>query len=189
MIDLKAIRSDGDWTLFLDRDGVINERLPGVYIGDIRDFKFIQGVPDALAKASRIFRYIFIVTNQQGIGKGLMSASDLENVHGYMLDLISKAGGRIDALYYCPAVEAEQHPDRKPATGMALKAKQDFSDLEFSHAVMVGDSPSDILFGQRLGMKTVFAGPKGSADTMEVLPDLCCDSLTDFISAFYLPIS
>lgn len=144
------------WALFLDRDGVINQRLPGAYVRTIEEFRFIDGVKEGLALLKNIFEPIVIVTNQQGIGKGLMSESDLDAIHRHMLDEITAAGGCIDAIFYCPALESENHPDRKPATGMAMHAKQDYPGIDFSRSFMVGDSENDMKFGKALGMKTVF---------------------------------
>lgn len=144
------------WSLFLDRDGVINKRLPGDYVKSPEEFEFIGGVKTALARLSDIFNHIIIVTNQQGIGKGIMTEKDLEKVHREMIAEIEKSGGRIDAVYFCPALEADRHPDRKPATGMALKAKDQFPDLSLEKSIMVGDSASDIQFGRQAGMRTVY---------------------------------
>ena len=68
-------------TLFLDRDGVINVKLEGKYVQDFSEFKFISGSLSAISKLSQIFSRIIIVTNQQGIGKGIMSQSDLNTLH------------------------------------------------------------------------------------------------------------
>jgi len=145
-----------EWTLFLDRDGVINQRLPGDYVKMPDQFIFIEGVKPALAKLRKIFPTIIVVTNQQGIGKGLMSEPDLELIHRAMQDEVVVSGGRIDAVFYCPALDTDGHPDRKPASGMALRAKQAFPEIQFNKAIMVGDSESDILFGKNLGMLTVY---------------------------------
>ena len=182
MTDLKSIAKDGRWTLFLDRDGVINVRIPGVYINDLRDFCFEEGAKDAIARAATIFRRVFVVTNQQGIGKRLMTTGELEMVHSFMREEIEKAGGRLDGIYYCPAVEGDDHPHRKPNPGMAYLAKQDFPEVDFSRSIMIGDRSSDILFGKNLGMTTVLVTPGGTGENPEVLPDLCCKSLAEFIS-------
>lgn len=149
---------DKNWTLFLDRDGVINKRLVDDYVKSWDAFEFEAGVLDAIANFSKIFEYIFIVTNQQGIAKGLMTAQDLQNIHNQMLVAIENAGGYIDAVFYCPHWAKDHCECRKPRTGMALQAKAAFPTIDFTKSVMVGDSPSDIEMGYQLGMKTVFIG-------------------------------
>ena len=143
------------YTLFLDRDGVINQRNVGGYITSWSDFKFLPGVLDALADFSQMFQCIVIVTNQQGIGKGIMTKATLEKVHNNMLTSIQKAGGHINKVYFCPELSIHNPKCRKPNIGMGLQAKADFPEIDFGHSIMVGDSLSDIEFGQRLGMQTV----------------------------------
>jgi len=154
----KDLSPDKSWTLFLDRDGVINERLVGDYVKKPDEFRFIEGVPGAIAGLSNIFGRIVIVTNQQGIGKGLMRLSDLEIVHVKMLEGIHAAGGRIDKIYYCPHLESDQCDCRKPNTGMALQAQKDFPEIDFNKSIMVGDGLHDMKFGKALQMYTIFIG-------------------------------
>ena len=142
-------------TLFLDRDGVINVRIPGEYVTRWEDFQFIEGVPAAIAKYSQIFKRILVVTNQQGIGKGIMTEADLNAVHEQMIKAIEAAGGRIDRVYFCPKLARNKPFCRKPNIGMGRQAKSHFPEIDFSKSIMVGDSLSDIGFGCRLGMKTV----------------------------------
>ena len=77
--------------LFLDRDGVLNERIVDGYATRIEDFKILDGVLDALAMLSHKFDRIFMVTNQQGIGKGLMTDDDLQSIHGWFLEQVEPA--------------------------------------------------------------------------------------------------
>jgi len=158
--DIKKAVEQGDWTLFLDRDGVINRRLVDDYVKSWEEFEFLPGVLEAIAIFSRIFKRIFIITNQQGIGKGLMTEADLQDIHEKMLKEIQAAGGRIDSIYYCPSLAKENSPRRKPNPGMAWMAEKDFPDIEFSKSVMAGDSKSDMEFGRRAGMHCVFIGEK-----------------------------
>ena len=141
--------------LFLDRDGVLNVRIVDSYVTRPEEFVIIDGVLEALAALAPRFDYIFIVTNQQGIGKGLMTEDDLALIHKAFLEKVTAAGGRIDRVYHCPALKAEHSFQRKPAIGMALRARHDFPDLQLRSSVMVGDSRSDMLFGRRAGMQTV----------------------------------
>jgi D-glycero-D-manno-heptose 1,7-bisphosphate phosphatase len=168
---------DRSWTLFLDRDGVINVRIPGDYVKNPEEFVFIEGVPESVAVLSEVFGHIFVVTNQQGIGKGIMTERNLEEVHDYMRQILHGVNGRIAQVYHAPALASEGSSLRKPETGMGLKAKEDFPEVDFERSVMVGDSDSDIEFGKRLGMKTVKIG-KAEEDRSGA--DLCFETLVEF---------
>ncbi len=141
-------------TLFLDRDGVINVRIPGGYVAKPEEFQFLEGVLEAIPLLNAIFDRILIVTNQQGIGKGLMTSEDLEEVHRRMVEEISEAGGRIEKIYFCPDLADKQPNCRKPAPAMALQAKSEYPEIDFQHSWMVGDSLSDLEFGWNSRMHT-----------------------------------
>lgn len=153
---LEDLRIDSSWTLFLDRDGVINHRLPGDYVKSIDSLNLIAGSLEAIAQFSKLFGRIVIVTNQQGIGKGLYTHEDLTTVHDYLQSLVTEAGGKIDGIFYCPHLATEGCQCRKPRPGMAFQAKQQFPEIEFHKSFLVGDSPSDIAMGNSVGMKTVW---------------------------------
>ncbi|MEQ9186219.1 MAG: HAD-IIIA family hydrolase [Cryomorphaceae bacterium] len=149
---------DENWTLFLDRDGVINQKLENDYVKHIDDFAFLPEVHKALAICSNAFGPIVVVTNQQGVGKGLMTENELLGIHQFMLAEVFTNGGRIDAIYHCSGLAEDDPPCRKPNTGMAFEARERFPEIDFRKSVMVGDSVSDMEFGHRLGMKCVRIG-------------------------------
>ena len=149
------LKIDKTWSLFLDRDGVINKRIVGGYVRSWDQFEFLPAVLDALKLISGNFERIIVVSNQQGVGKGLMTDKDVEAIHERMSEEIRKAGGTIDKTYYCPFLEENKSILRKPNIGMALKARKEFPGINFKRSVMVGDSFSDMIFGKRLKMKTV----------------------------------
>jgi len=153
---LKDLHIDKSWSLFLDRDGVINRRIPGDYIRKWKDFEFLPGVRESIAVFNKHFGKIFIVTNQQGIGKGLMSERELEDIHNQMTEEIQFEGGRIQKIYHSPFREEEKSVFRKPNPGMARKAKIDFPEIDFQKSLMIGDSISDMQFGKNSGMFTIF---------------------------------
>ncbi len=153
MIPLKEINKS--WTLFLDRDGVINYEKHKDYIHTWDEFKFYEGVTDAIKIFAKRFKYIIIVTNQKGVGKGLTKIEDLNIIHANMKQEIEMAGGRIDAIYFCSELE-ETSPNRKPNPGMGLQAVEKFPDIDLSKAIMVGNTVSDMEFGRNLGVYTVF---------------------------------
>ncbi len=170
-----------NWTLFLDRDGVINERLVGDYVKQWNEFQFVDGALEAIARLSDIFGKIFVVTNQQGVGKGIMSREQLDLIHERMISEIEKTGGSIDKIYSCTELE-EKHPFcRKPNSGMALQARRDFPEIKFKRSFMVGDSISDLRFGKKLGMKAVLIAPENTlAKKFPELTSFWFDSLRAF---------
>ncbi len=155
-LSLQNLRINQDTVLFLDRDGVINQRIPNDYVKSWDEFVFLPKVKEALAIFTTIFSKIFVVTNQQGIGKGLMKEEMLHQIHQKMSDEFEKVGGHIRQVYYAPELHSENPVNRKPAIGMALQAKAQFPDIDLQNAIMIGDSESDIAFGHNAGMQTIF---------------------------------
>lgn len=168
---------DSSWCLFLDRDGVINTRKIGGYIQTVEEFEFLDDADTAIAELSAIFKYVFVVTNQQGIGKGLMTEENLSDIHCYMSKQVDLKGGRITKCYYAPDLHGENNSLRKPNTGMGLLAKEEYPDVDFSKSVIVGDSDTDIQFGIKLGMKTVRII---NGEKIVTPSDLCVNSLKEF---------
>ena len=138
-------------TLFLDRDGVINRLRPDDYVKNWEEFEFMPGMLDRLARWSGRFRRILVVTNQRGVGKGIMSLDDLNRIHDRMIEEIERHGGRIDHIYFCTALSPDD-PNRKTQTGMAQQARIDFPDIDFARSLMIGDSESDRQFARNAGM-------------------------------------
>lgn len=180
-LDLKTI--DNSWTIFIDRDGVINHEKKEDYILNPGEFRFYEGIPEAFKKLRNHFGKIIIVSNQRGVGKGVMSESDLQDIHRKMVEEIEIAGGHIDKIYYCTSTD-NKHPGRKPNPGMAFHAKTDFPDIDLSKSVIIGNKPSDMLFGRNAGMHTVFVA---TTNPDIVLPhpdiDVLFTSLPDFVKA------
>ncbi len=171
------INIDKSWSLFLDRDGVINEKLENDYVKCWDEFIFKNRSLEAIAGLGETFGRIIVVTNQRGVGLGLMTEEALKKIHDNMLEEVSKVSGRIDKIYYCTGVD-DNSECRKPNIGMGLKAKSDFPEIEFSKSIMVGDSISDMEFGKNLGMKTVFIGDMSEHEEIDCL--LNFNSLIDF---------
>jgi len=181
MLDLKQINKS--WTLFLDRDGVINHDTPNDYVRNADQFRFYDDVLKALSYFHQKFGRIIVVTNQRGVGRGLMTEEDLLLIHEKMLLDVDDSGGKIDKVYYCTSMDND-HPNRKPNPGMAIDARKDFPEIDFSRAVIVGNNLSDMGFGRNAGIYTVFVRTTNPEVTLpHPLIDLICDTLPDFAKA------
>jgi D-glycero-D-manno-heptose 1,7-bisphosphate phosphatase len=143
------------WTLFLDRDGVINYENPGTYVRNWGEFIFYPQAAENISYFNKRFLHLILATNQRGVTKAMMTLTDLENIHANMLKGIEEKGGKIDRIYYCVDEEASS-PCRKPNPGMAFQAVKDFPGIDLKKSLMVGNNISDMLFGKNAGMKTVF---------------------------------
>lgn len=178
---------DKSWTLFLDRDGVINVEKHQDYVYDYNEFRFYDGTLEAIKILSDHFGRIIIVTNQRGVEKLLMTEQALIETHDEMLRDIELAGGKIDAIYYCTSLE-NTHPNRKPQSGMAFLAKEKFPEIDFQKSIMVGNNLSDMIFGRNAGMFTAYV--KTTNPNVElpnpVIDDVFMD-LADFAASINTP--
>jgi D-glycero-alpha-D-manno-heptose 1-phosphate guanylyltransferase len=180
-LDLKSINRE--WTLFIDRDGVINREKKEEYIRNWGEFSFYEGVSSAFAILAQKFGKIIVISNQRGVGRGLMTEADLQDIHHRMKRELERAGGRIDAIYYCTSTD-NKHAWRKPNPGLAFQAKKDFPEIDLSRTIMVGNKPSDMLFGRYAGIYTVFVqttNPEHPANHSDI--DLSYATLEDFAKA------
>lgn len=146
---------DQSWTLFLDRDGVLNYEIQGTYVRNWEEFVFYPQAVENIVYFNTRFQRLLLATNQRGVTKGIMTLADLEYIHGNMLKNIEDKGGKIDRIYYCLDAETAS-PCRKPNPGMAFQAADDFPDINLEKSLMIGNNVSDMLFGKNAGMKTVF---------------------------------
>ena len=142
-------------TLFLDRDGVINKKLEERYVTNFNEFIFIENSVLAINKLYEIFKRILVVTNQQGIGKGIMTEDDLHLLHKQMQRALNPDFNLIDKIYFCPCLEGDDCKCRKPKTGMFENAKLDYPEIDIENSFLVGDSESDIIAGKNFGLNTV----------------------------------
>ena len=140
--------------LFLDRDGVLTEEIG--YITSVEDMHIFSYAAECIRQIHEKGYYAIVITNQSGIARGLFTEENLKELNTFLKEM---AG--VDAIYYCP-----HHPDgdvdeyrkickcRKPGIGLLEQACNDF-DIDMNRSYMVGDRASDILTGQRTGIKTV----------------------------------
>jgi histidinol-phosphate phosphatase family protein len=145
--------------VFLDRDGVINRKMAeGHYVTQWSGFEFLPGVFEAIRLMNDSYRLVIVVTNQQCIGKGIVTMEAIEGIHLRMARSLDERGARIDGIYVCPHLASDECSCRKPATGLFEMAAMDFRrrgiSIDMARSHMVGDSDSDILAGERAGLAT-----------------------------------
>jgi D-glycero-D-manno-heptose 1,7-bisphosphate phosphatase len=150
--------------LFLDRDGVLNEDQG--YVHRWEDFRWIPGAKESVAAFNRAGWLVIVVTNQSGVGRGYYTEDDMHALHRRMEAELAEAGGRIDAIYFCPdhpdaPLARYRHPDppsRKPNPGMILQALQEWP-IDAERSLLVGDKPSDLEAAVRAGIRAaLFTG-------------------------------
>jgi histidinol-phosphate phosphatase family protein len=141
--------------LFLDRDGVINERIFGSYVTNWSEFKFTPGIVSALGQVSTLQLPIIVVSNQAGVGKNLVTKDQLAEITQRFVGELAAAGARIDAVYYCPHRPDENCRCRKPATGLLTRAAADWN-IDLRRSVLIGDSQSDLAAATSVGCKSLY---------------------------------
>jgi D-glycero-alpha-D-manno-heptose 1-phosphate guanylyltransferase len=150
----KAVLKASAQTLFLDRDGVLNRHICPGYVTRWSEWEWLPGVLEELPRWAAKFPRIVLVSNQRGVGKGVMTDEDLSRVHAQMMADILEAGGRIDLALYCTSV-SDEDPRRKPNTGMFREAQALFPEIDAKSSVMLGDTQTDAAFAENCGMKFI----------------------------------
>ena len=140
-------------TIFLDRDGVINENRSD-YVKRWSEFRFFSGSREAIAKLTQAGHRIVVCTNQAGVARGTISVEAVEDIHHSMIESICDFGGKIEKVYYCPHNRDGDCCCRKPRPGMLLQARDEL-DIDMRDAVFIGDSISDIRAGLAAGIHAV----------------------------------
>ncbi|MFH1563262.1 MAG: D-glycero-beta-D-manno-heptose 1,7-bisphosphate 7-phosphatase [Nitrospirota bacterium] len=139
--------------VFLDRDGVINKKLPNDYVKSWAEFEFLPGVQEAIKLLNEAKFKVIVVTNQAGVGKEIVKEEQLRRIHQQMLDELKEHSAQIDAVYYCPHRQEDNCNCRKPKPGLLQKAGKEFN-IDFKNSWMIGDEPKDIEAGKSAGCKT-----------------------------------
>ena len=174
-------------TVFLDRDGVLNEKMPeGRYVASLADFHLLPGVAEAIGRLNRAGVRVAVVSNQRGIALGLYTAADVNDLHSALQELLATRGAHVDGFYFCPH-DKGQCNCRKPLPGLFERAVAEFPEITAATSVMIGDSLSDIEFGRRLGMLTVFiegasGRQKPGSEAAGELADLRFPSLVEAVN-------
>lgn len=147
-----------DCAVFFDRDGIVNERLIGDYVKSINEFIFNEDFFGTMKITKSLGFLSFLITNQQGIGKKIMTFADLGEIHNFMNQkLVEKSGCTFNEIFVCGSLNSDNDPRRKPNPGMILEAIEKYG-LNPQKCIMVGDSESDILAGYNAGTNTIFIG-------------------------------
>ena len=174
-------------TVFLDRDGVINEKVPeGRYVSSESEFRILPGVPEAIANLNREGIRVIVVSNQRGVALGDLTLEIVDRIHALLQERLNEYGAHVDAIYICPH-DRGACSCRKPSPGLYLEAKNRFPEIMPHTSVMIGDSLSDIEFGYRIGMRTIWiAGSpdlrKPGWEVAEKLADQTCSSLPEAVA-------
>jgi histidinol-phosphate phosphatase family protein len=183
--ELVSQRVGREWCLFLVRDGVINRQVIGDYVRTPRDFVWLPGARHAMAKLRKWAPHLVVVTNQQGIGKGLMTADDLAAIHQGIRRELAGDGVAVDAFKVCPHLESAACACRKPRPGLIVDWLEQNPEAEPSLSMMVGDSRSDLELARNVaaitgGCASIQVGGLGEVNE---LADASFDSLWDFAVA------
>lgn len=161
--------------VFFDRDGIINHRIIGDYVKKPEQFILHKEIPDIFKLLKSNGYLLILITNQQGVGKGLMTNSELEQVHNYMNELlINSCGFAFDDIYFCTELASANSFYRKPNPGMIIDAVNKWN-IDVNSSIMVGDADSDIFAGKGAGVKTILV--KNSASSAE--PDYHLSSIEE----------
>lgn len=138
---------------FFDRDGVVNGSPgEGSYVLSWWDFQFVEGVAEVLAYLKKKGWLLVMVTNQQCVGKGIITMAQLDAIHERMQTELGPAAA-FDAIYVSPHLKSENSPMRKPAPGMVLAAAEKY-DLDLKGSWLVGDHDRDIELARNAGIGT-----------------------------------
>jgi D-glycero-D-manno-heptose 1,7-bisphosphate phosphatase len=169
--------------VFVDRDGVINRKLPeGKYVTGWEEFELLPGVPAAIAALNHSGRKVIVVTNQRGVALGRMTQAEVEAIHDRLRGELAVEAASLDGIYYCPH-DRDACNCRKPGTGMIEAAFRDFPGAGPENSILIGDSLSDVECGRNARMPTIFIeNDEGNEkDGAKVLADATVRSLADAV--------
>ena len=174
-------RSVKSQAVFLDRDGVINADRTD-FVKSWEEFEFLPSSLEALAALATSSYRIVILTNQSGVGRGLLSETTLRQMHQRMMDRIHESGGRIDALYYCPHAPGAGCDCRKPLPGLFFKAAREW-DIDLASSWSVGDSRRDVEAAHSAGVPAILLDRILPDPSAELPPSLPVRRAADLLAA------
>jgi D-glycero-D-manno-heptose 1,7-bisphosphate phosphatase len=157
--------------IILDRDGVLNREAPDAgYIRAPGEFFWLPGSLEALALLQRAGMRLTVATNQSGVGRGLMTLTQLEAIHSKMRDEASRNGAALDTVLFCPHAPDDGCECRKPAPGLIREALTR-SGIGASESLLVGDAPRDLEAAARAGVKAALVRTGKGRKTEALLKD------------------
>jgi D-glycero-D-manno-heptose 1,7-bisphosphate phosphatase len=157
--------------VFLDRDGTLNVRPPEHdYVTSPDDFAWIPGAVEGVATLARSGYVLTVVSNQRGVGRGLVSREVLGEIERRMQRDLAAEGCSIERFRYCFHTDEEGCDCRKPRPGMILGLSEEL-DLDLGSSWVIGDAPSDVAAGRAAGCLTALVGG-GTAEADLVAPSL-----------------
>lgn len=169
--------------VFLDRDGVINEDRDD-YVKNTHELKIFPRVPDSVRKLNDAGFAVFVISNQQGVAKGLIAEMDVYAIQNEIARRVEAVGGRIAGFYYCMHMASEKCSCRKPQPGMILRAAREH-DIDLGESYMIGDSEKDIVAGKSAGCGTVLVltghTKQHEAPALESQPDHLAEGLGEAV--------
>jgi len=179
----RVLRGNPQKVVFLDRDGIINVRLADHrYVTSWEEFSFMPGIFETLRALNRSGYRLAVVTNQQGVGKGIMTERTLNEIHENMLNVLSSESIKIERVFYCPHLIEDNCSCRKPKPGLLFKALSEFDfNIDFEHSYFVGDSYSDIITGNMVSLKTILVGTD-ILFTEDIKPTLYLKDISEIVS-------
>lgn len=148
--------------IFFDRDGVINERIVGGYVTEWSQFQFVSGIRAAMTTLSEIGLPVIVVSNQAGIGKGLLSRSVLGDITNRFVAALRLERARVDAVYYCPHAAEDGCWCRKPRIGLIRQAAAEWR-IDLDRSVLIGDSPTDVEAANTAHCGAILLSPDGES--------------------------
>jgi D-glycero-D-manno-heptose 1,7-bisphosphate phosphatase len=155
---------------FLDRDGVLNRRATEHdYVKSVAEFAWLPGAREGVRRLNDEGWLVLVVTNQRGVGRGLMSAADVEEIHAHAQRGLAEVGARIDAFYVCPHRDEDGCACRKPQPGLILRAAREW-DVDLAGSFLIGDDDRDIEAARRAGVPARKMASNG--DLEQILVDL-----------------
>jgi D-glycero-D-manno-heptose 1,7-bisphosphate phosphatase len=154
--------------IFIDRDGVINERRPGGYVLNWPQFVFMPGIRAALKQLASLQLPMIVISNQAAIGKGLLDAAGLEEITARMNQVLLADATKLTAAYFCPHKPGDDCICRKPKPALLLSAAEDFN-IDLNHSIFIGDSETDVLAARAAGCTPVLFGTglRNHSDSMQ----------------------
>jgi D-glycero-D-manno-heptose 1,7-bisphosphate phosphatase len=151
--------------VFLDRDGTLNVRpAEHSYIRDVRDFVWLPGAADAVARLAQAGYSIAVVSNQRGVARGIVTQRTIHQIERRIVRDLGARGGRIDAFRYCFHDLSDACECRKPKPRMLVDLASEL-EVDLEQSWMIGDSDDDVLAGQAAGCRTVLVGSRPSTST------------------------